>query len=116
MTSCQGNPIPKMWVPKFFSKRRKEWYLINKYPALCDYLSRPETIWLLYKQNRFITLLSNILTNETNGLRIYFASYPDENQPNVPTGFGNLITLIFSPTIQNGSKIYADRGDFYLLN
>ncbi len=116
MSNCQRRPKPKMWVPKFFTKKRKDWYLSNKYQALCDHVSRPETICLLFKQNRFSNMLSNILTEETNGLRIYLASYPNDGQPNVPAGYGNLITLIFSPTIQNDSVTYADRGDFYLLN
>jgi hypothetical protein len=116
MSKCPGVPKPKMWIPKEFTQKRKDWFIDNKYQPLCNYLKKNETQSLLFKDAMFINMVKDILTVETNGLRIYFAAYPDASSPDFPSGFESVITLIFSPTIQNDENTFADRGDFYILN
>jgi len=116
MSKCPGVPKPQMWIPKEYTQKRKDWFVNNKYQPLCNYLKKNETQSMLFKDARFINMVNNILTVETNGLRVYFAAYPEAASPDFPTGLESVITLIFSPTIQKAGKTFADRGDFYILN
>lgn len=116
MSKCPGIPKPQMWIPKEYTQKRKDWFVNNKYQPLCNYLKKNETQSMLFKDDRFANMIKNILTVETNGLRIYFAAYPNAASTDVPSGSESVITLIFSPTIQKAGKTFADRGDFYILN
>src|SRR5215213_9401640 len=82
MANCSERCIPKMFVPKLNFLERKNWFHVNKYPTLANYIGKPETTDIFHTKQFFSDFLTQM--NKFAGLRIYIASYSAEGSPLVP--------------------------------
>lgn len=112
MAYCAGIPIPRCYVSKADSERRRNYFLQHKYGPLCEHLGKPEVLSIFYHVFQFKSLLNVLLS--ADGARIYIASYPNEGAT-TPGGYGNRLTLIYAPVNLDDEK-FRDRGDYYILD
>jgi hypothetical protein len=104
-------PVPNMWIDSGRSKARIASYS-SKNQLLSAYIKKKEADSIFFPGKSFRALIDTFEnTKKFGALRVYIASYGNENTTVVPAGFGNLLTLIFAPVDLNGKEL----GSYYSI-
>lgn len=115
--SCQGQPIPSVFVTKEHDHTYIGNFMKKKYLALCESIGKPETAFIFFPRNDIITLLQEMSAiSGAYTMRIYFASYKitGNTQINaiVNAGYADLMTLVFA----SADKHVNDLGSYFLVS
>jgi hypothetical protein len=118
--SCQGQPLPYMFVSKEFDNAVIGNFLKKKYPALCELIGKPESAYFYYSLEDFTALITQSLALPgAFGMRTYFASYCLTGNEAVDTivgqDYNDRMTLIFAPTGDPASNT-PDLGHYYIIS
>jgi len=116
--SCIGRNKPSIGEDKNATIKRISYFKNNKYDILnavaIDMGAAKESEFVnCTDANTIKSLLAHFTSLSPSGMRIYFASFSDENTQNVPQGFGNTLTLILVPTQHSSTSLYEDIADEY---
>jgi len=106
-----------MYVKKELVEKRKAFHL-KKESEISKALQRKETSEISYLVTDFEKLLNELFVNQkADAVRIYIAAYPtDESKPNVPTGKGGTLTLIFRPCLLDAGLYKDITGLNFIIN
>ncbi|MBG9376207.1 hypothetical protein I5907_08170 [Panacibacter sp. DH6] len=106
-------PVPHMYVEKYLIEERIAWFIKNKYKPLCKLKNKSERKFIFIEKEHFqnFIFLANTKGGPDGAVRIYFASYPNDNS--APKGFEDLLTLIFVPAEKKGQEHSDLEGQYY---
>ncbi len=120
--TCQGRPLPRSYVPNRTANNRIDGFINKKYIPLSKLLpgSKYEAKEIPYNQNQLLRL-KEVICNipGADGIRMYFASYGKNTAqptPSIPTGYEDLLTIIFAPTSHRDGLRKKDTGHYFIIN
>lgn len=123
--NCSEYPLPKMLVDATLAKNRRDLYKdpAHQGPVLKASIGLdPDKPCIFYSATDFSALYKYIsdagsMGTAVDAVRIYFAVYNANGQPNVPKNYGGKFTFLFAPVkLTDPVKVIGkDIGQFYTI-
>lgn len=110
-------PVGAVLLPQISQFRRRA-LTPNKLAALSINLppGQPYYGWYPLDINEFLVLLIALTGGDYSGIRVYYACYPKESDPDTPTGKEGQLMILFVPTRLNNQQNVDDIENIWIMD